>query len=200
MKTAATDDVRAMFDSKYFGAWDLQGVGDVTLTISRVSGEELQNEGGKKRKPVVYFEGEEKALALNKTMSRTIVGLYGNKTRAWVGKQITLYATTTRFGRDTVDCVRVRPTVPQGPSGRVGSKPVDSEMREKQERAARKAEHPAAPLGEATSADELLAAIKACASWIQEKRAVRWAKVLERCAELDVAAADAELALELGAP
>ena len=104
-------DYRTFFDRDYIGAWDLPG--DVTVTISKVEGRELISAGGRKtRKPVVWFEGKEKGLALNKTNSKIIATLYGNDTAGWVGKRVTLYPTKTSMGPETVDCVRVRPTVP----------------------------------------------------------------------------------------
>jgi hypothetical protein len=101
-------DYRSMFDRDYIGAWDLAGK-DVTIAIARVEGKELTAAGGRKtKKPVVYFEGKEKGFALNKTNGKTIAGMYGNDTAAWIGKKITIYATTTSMGGETVDCIRVR--------------------------------------------------------------------------------------------
>ena len=107
-------DYRTMFDSDYLFAFHLQGR-EVTLKIVRVESGLVKGEKGKKdRKPVVYFAGKEKGLALNKTNGKTIAGLYGNDTAQWIGKLVTLYPTTTEFGRETVDCIRVRPGVPRG--------------------------------------------------------------------------------------
>ena len=109
-----TTDYRGMFDREYLGAWDIAGR-DYTLEIARVVVAELTGEGNRKtRKPVVYFKDAQKGLALNKTNARTIAGLYGNDTRAWVGKRVTLFATTTTFGRETVECTRIRPELPRG--------------------------------------------------------------------------------------
>jgi hypothetical protein len=101
-------DYRSMFDRDYIGSWDLGGK-DVTVTISKVIAGELTAQGGRKsKKPIVYFEGKEKGLVLNKTNSKVIAGLYGNDTRQWVGKRIVIYPTTTTMGSDTVDCIRVK--------------------------------------------------------------------------------------------
>lgn len=106
-------DYRSMFDRDYIGSWDLGGK-DVTVTISKVLAGELTAQGGRKsRKPIVYFEGKEKGFVLNKTNAKTIAGLYGTDTAEWVGKGITIYATTTQMGGDTVDCIRVRPVMPK---------------------------------------------------------------------------------------
>lgn len=107
-------DYRTMFDNEYLGSWDLQGR-DVTVTIARVEARKLKSQRGEAHKPVLYFEGKEKGFVCNKTNGRAIAGMYGTKTEAWVGKRITLYATTTSAGGETVDCIRVRPTPPEAP-------------------------------------------------------------------------------------
>ena len=105
-------DYRSMFDRDYIGAWDLNGK-DVTVTIAKVERGELTSRGNKKdHKPVLYFVGKEKALALNKTNAKTVAKLYGNDTSNWIGKAIVIYPTTTEFGKETVDCIRIRPTRP----------------------------------------------------------------------------------------
>jgi hypothetical protein len=104
-------DYRGMFDREYIGAWDIPK--DTTVTIARVVAGELTGQGGKKaKKPLIYFEKAEKGFAANKTNCKIIAAMYGTDTAAWVGKRITLYATTTTMGAETVDCIRVRPQVP----------------------------------------------------------------------------------------
>ena len=104
--------VELLYPSKYLRSADLQGK-DVTLTIEKVSVDELQMRGGlRQKKPVVYFAKTEKMLVLNKTNAMTIAELYGLETDEWIGKQITIWPTQDRFGPDVVDCIRVRPTVP----------------------------------------------------------------------------------------
>lgn len=105
---------KALFDpSDFLFAHDLNGK-DATVQIERVSAGQIQGEKGRKNnKPVVQFKGKTKRLALNKTNSRIIAKLYGNDVEQWAGKWITIYPTTTDFGGETVDCIRVRPKVPQ---------------------------------------------------------------------------------------
>ena len=102
-----------MYESEFIYHFDLAGK-DVTVKIARVEAGTLTGSGGRKtKKPVVYFDGKSKGLALCKTNARTIAALYTNDTDKWIGKSITLYPTTTTFGPDTVDCVRVRPAAPK---------------------------------------------------------------------------------------
>lgn len=101
--------------SETIRAWDLDDK-DHTLTIERVEGGEVTTiEGGKpgkRRMPMVHFRGAKKPLGLNTTNARTIEALYGADVEAWAGKSVTLYPTTTTFGRETVACVRIRPRRP----------------------------------------------------------------------------------------
>jgi hypothetical protein len=94
-----------LFPSKYLGAGDADGE-ELTLTIDRVRLETIGRNSDEK--PVVSFAGEPKKLILNKTNSKAIAELYGPNTDAWHGKQITLFATETEFGGETVDCLRVK--------------------------------------------------------------------------------------------
>lgn len=115
-------DYRAMFDRDYIGAWDLKGR-DVTVTIASVKAGELVGEKGRKaKKPIIRFERTDKAFAANKTNCKTIAAMYGNDTRKWVGRRITMYATETEFGGNTVECIRVRPQVPADANSSVGGK------------------------------------------------------------------------------
>jgi len=111
-------DVRTLYDKEYLYAFDLQGK-DVTVVIESVRGGTLVGTGGKSnKKPVMRFKGKEKALALNITNARIIAGLYGGfDANLWIGKAITLYPTTTTFGLQTVECIRIRNTKPKGRNG-----------------------------------------------------------------------------------
>lgn len=108
-------DVRKMYDKEFLYAYDLEGR-DVTVTIERVVAGTLTGTGGKSsKKPVVYFKGSKKGLGLCITNARTIASLCGGfDSEQWVGKRITLYPTTTTFGSQVVDCIRIRPKAPTG--------------------------------------------------------------------------------------
>ena len=104
-------DYRTMFDSDYLGAWDIPR--DVTVTIATVKAGQLVGEKGRTaKKPIITFVGKVKGFAANKTNCKTIAAMYGTNTKDWIGKKITLYATTTEFGGKQMDCIRVRPQVP----------------------------------------------------------------------------------------
>jgi hypothetical protein len=127
-------DYRRMFDDKeHLYAFDLEGR-EVTVQIEKVFPGVLKGDKGREsKKPMVKFVGKDKKLALNKTNGKTIAKLYGKETDEWAGKLITIYPTTTEFGGETVDCIRVKPTVPQprangnGKSGN-GKQPKGQEL------------------------------------------------------------------------
>lgn len=77
----------------------------VTLTISDVY---LDAELDKKKpKLVAKFAGKTLELVVNKSNAYCIKEMFGNKLTDWVGRKITFFPTTTMFGEDVVECIRV---------------------------------------------------------------------------------------------
>lgn len=111
-----SDDWRTFFDKEYAGAWDLPPEG-ATVVFERVKVGELVGQNNKKAKKLVaWFRGAKKPMAFNVTNCKTVAAMYGNRTADWIGKAITIYPTQTSFGGATVDCIRVKPSVPQAPA------------------------------------------------------------------------------------
>lgn len=115
--------VRELFPSGFIAAEDLYN-GDATLTISHVTQEGVPTPPSYKpvKSVTVAFAEmvarEKKTgrppqkLKLNRTNAKTIAKLYGAEVTEWVGKRVTLYATTCKLGKDTVPCIRIRDAVP----------------------------------------------------------------------------------------
>lgn len=101
-----------LFDpSEYIAAFELKGR-DVTATISRVVGGEVQGEDGKKaKKPIVYFSDWPKPLVLGKKMAKQLIKMYGTDPKAYVGKQLTMYPTEEKCFGEMMEVVRLRPRV-----------------------------------------------------------------------------------------
>jgi hypothetical protein len=95
-------NVNDAFPSKYLKASDLKG-SKVKVTIARVEMEEI----GDGRKPVLYFQGKEKGMVLNKTNAMTVSASYGPDTDTWSGKPIHLYSAKVNFNNQMVDSLRV---------------------------------------------------------------------------------------------
>lgn len=100
-------------NTDYIGAYSLNGA-DLTVKIKKVAQEQVTGQNGKKEMCLVaHLEGQ-KPMILNRTNAKTISRLYGSPfVEDWVGKLITLYPTTTSVGGETVECLRIRQTVPQ---------------------------------------------------------------------------------------
>ena len=78
----------------------------VTVTVARLLLEDVGGDG--EQKPVLYFEGHEKGLVLNKTNANAIVEIADTADYTeWPGVQILLFATTTEFRGKTVPCIRI---------------------------------------------------------------------------------------------
>lgn len=184
------------FDSKHIGFWSLGG-GDCIATITKVGRGTVGGQQGREpsKKAIITFREFEQPMACNKTNAKTIAKMYGADVREWVGKRVTLYPTTTRFGGEEVECIRVRPKRPTGEGQRQPNRQVDPAGREKQNRAANR-EHPAAALGAVTDAKELLAAVRSCAKWIEANMEKGWPKIVALCEKHGVEEIEADAALQ----
>lgn len=106
------DDYRLYFDANSLGAHHLMGQ-PVVVVIEKVERGKAGHGNKAERKPILHFKGKKLPFITNKTNARTIAALYGKRTSQWVGKAIELYPTTTKFGPDTVDCIRVSARMPE---------------------------------------------------------------------------------------
>jgi hypothetical protein len=91
------------FPGAYLKSSDLQGR-RVTVVISEIKPEEI----GGDTKPVLYFEGKERGLVLNKTNANMIAEILGtDEMDDWHGHRIVLHPAKTEFQGRRVDCIRV---------------------------------------------------------------------------------------------
>jgi hypothetical protein len=77
-------NINDAFPSKYLKASDLDGE-NVTVTITHVAFEEVGKD--KEMRPILFYEGSEKGIVLNKTNATNISKLYGSETDDWGGKK-----------------------------------------------------------------------------------------------------------------
>ncbi len=103
----------------YLGAYSFDNANEITVTIKTVSSEQVTNPVGEVETCIVAtFEEEEvngvvvKPLILNKTNCQRLEKLYSPYIEDWAGKRITIFKTLTNFGRDKVDCLRIKDEVP----------------------------------------------------------------------------------------
>lgn len=102
---------KRLMNPDYIGAYYLPEGADLTVTIDYVQREMITGTGGKKEEcSVAHLKGH-KPFILNATNNKTIASIYGNFIEDWAGQQITLFSSTTRMGGETVECLRIRPTV-----------------------------------------------------------------------------------------
>ncbi len=106
--------ISAAFPSPYVKARDLNGK-PCPLTIRTCVLEELGQGNDKEKKPVLYFNGAQKGLVLNKTNANVIADAYGDDTANWEGKDVEIYPTEVEFKGKLVDGIRLRVTAAAKP-------------------------------------------------------------------------------------
>jgi hypothetical protein len=99
----ATDfDFDDIYGSKYFSAADLHGE-MIRRKIGKVEiGDLREKDGSNKRKFIVYFNGVDKPLVLNRTNAQKLAAALGKDRTAWVGVLVELYAEMTSLGKEGV--------------------------------------------------------------------------------------------------
>ncbi len=95
------------YPSKYLKAADLAGQ-DRTVTIRACVQEELGQGSEMEVKPVLYFDGGQKGLVLNKTNATAIAEDYGDDTEAWTSRDIVLFVQKVTFQGKLMPAIRVR--------------------------------------------------------------------------------------------
>lgn len=106
-------DYRLFYDANSMSAHHLQGKSHIVTIAKWVAGK-VGHGSKQQKKPTIYFKEKKLPLVVNKTNGALIAGMYGTNIDGWVGKTIEIYPTTTQFGSETKDCIRVRPKVPKG--------------------------------------------------------------------------------------
>jgi hypothetical protein len=102
MTTTGEDDFDAMYGSKYFSVSDLKGQRP-RRTIGKVEVAELkEKDGSTRRKRILYLEGEDKPLVLNKTNAVKLAMAFGKESADWIGARIELYSEMTSLGKEGV--------------------------------------------------------------------------------------------------
>jgi hypothetical protein len=94
-----------LFPSKWLKGDDLNGE-TPNVKIKAVTEEVVGREN--ETKHVVYFEGIQKGLVLNRTNSDIIETLYGDETDDWAGQEVQLYSVPVSFQGRTTNSVRCR--------------------------------------------------------------------------------------------
>lgn len=103
---AIPDTYSQLYPGRFLKA-DLFLGNKVTVTIARVELEELEGDKGKEPQAIITFIGKDRQWVANKTNGHCIQRMFGKLIKNWIGKRITLYPTTTKFGPNVVDCIRV---------------------------------------------------------------------------------------------
>lgn len=96
-------NVNALYPSTYLKAADLNGK-TAKVAVRTVIVEKI----GTDTKPVLYFQGKEKGMVLNKTNAFTISQAYGPDTDAWGGAAVEIFPAYVDFQGKQVEALRIR--------------------------------------------------------------------------------------------
>ena len=117
---------RDAYPSTYFKAADFPDT-PMVLEIETSRLEKFDKNGRETEKLVVYFVGLKSGLVVGSVVWDQIAEVTGSDdTKDWPHHHVELYRTKTPFGRDMVDCIRVRaPGTAAKPKPKSKKKPDD---------------------------------------------------------------------------
>ncbi len=120
-------NINDAFPSKYLKAGDLPEEGSQQFTIEKITIEEIGRD--KEKKPVIYFEEDQKGLVCNKTNARTIARVLGSEDfEDWTGQKISLGRAEVDFQGEMVESIRVKSKQPKSLKSVPMSQPTSTEQ------------------------------------------------------------------------
>jgi len=103
---------KKLINLNYIGAYSLNNK-DLKVVITNVKKEVVIGDGGKKEECIIAYLKDQKPMVLNRTNCKTIAKIYGTPLiEDWIGKEITIYPTTTKVAGEIVECLRIRQVIP----------------------------------------------------------------------------------------
>lgn len=99
-------DFDQLYPGRFLKSGELLGK-KVTVKIADVAIDELEGEKGKKIQGIIFLEGKDKQIVLNKTNGLCLRGMFGRKLSDWIGKRITIFQDKTKLAGEVVDCIRI---------------------------------------------------------------------------------------------
>jgi hypothetical protein len=88
-----------MYGSKYLSVPDLKG-GALRAKIGKVEVADLrENDGTTRRKFVLFFNGQDKAMVVNKTNASALADAFGKNPDDWVDQRLEVYSEMTGLGK-----------------------------------------------------------------------------------------------------
>lgn len=101
-----------LYPSKYVKSDDIKGQ-RLQLQVGKVVMEDIADN---EIKPVMYFNGKEKGMVLNKTNAMLCAHCWGDETDAWAGQWLDLFVEPKMFQGKVVDGISVAPKLPNSQS------------------------------------------------------------------------------------
>jgi len=116
METTVKHHWKSLANPDYIGAYTLMATGlpvDLTVKIKSVAREMVTGADGKKDECTVAQLDGHKPFIINATNAKTLTKLFDSPfIEDWVNKPFTLFVSKVKVAGDTVDALRIRPTLP----------------------------------------------------------------------------------------
>jgi hypothetical protein len=120
--------IGSAFPSDYLKSDDLNGR-EVLVTIKDCKMQELGQGKDKEEKAVLYFQGKEKGMVLNKTNAGVLSDAFGDETDDWKGEEVILFAKEVEFqGKPTMGLRIKLPSRKKGGAARERDPGQDDEI------------------------------------------------------------------------
>ena len=107
-------NINDLYPSKYLKSDDI-GNQRITLQVGAIKLEEVA--AGEPAKPIMYFNGKEKGVVLNKTNALLCAHCWGNDTDTWTGQWLDLFVEPKMFQGKVVNGLSVAPKLANSNSG-----------------------------------------------------------------------------------
>lgn len=110
---------KKLHNPDYLGAYSLMETGtpiDMVVKIKAVVLKGIKGEDGKDQDCMIAELVNQKPMVINATNAKTLTKLFGSPfIEDWAGKSFTLFVAKVRAFGDTLDALRIRPTLPKLP-------------------------------------------------------------------------------------
>jgi hypothetical protein len=104
---ALPDTYSELYPGRFLKSDMLKGK-KVTLTIKNINIEDLVGDKNKAEpKVIISFVERPLEYVCPKTNGFCMKRMFGNNPHDWIGKRVTWFGTTCKFGREDVDCLRI---------------------------------------------------------------------------------------------
>ena len=116
MEEAKLTHWKMLVSTEFIGAYSLQPGEERVVEIISVGRKKVKGNDGQEKECTVATLKNEKPFILNRTNCKTLTKLFATPfIENWKGARVTVFSETVKAFGETVDALRIRPTIPRLP-------------------------------------------------------------------------------------